>query len=142
MFKKKVFTAVLAAAVGSSLLVGAVGVPQQAVAASNMVPNYEVKLLMDPSKVLGSDFKLTSTVKSAFGMPDTVTKMNVEFLDTNAKDIYNNGWSPRVRKTEGEKRYGAIYRSMADQKCRWHRYGIRRGSFLQNGQPSDGVQQA
>jgi len=110
MLKKKAFTAVLAAIVGSSLLVGAVGAPEPAAAASNMVPNYEVKLLMDPSKVLGSDFKLTSTVRSAFGMPDTVTKMNVEFLDTNAKDIYNNGWSPRVRKTEGENDFELSYK--------------------------------
>ncbi|WP_244280106.1 hypothetical protein [Paenibacillus alginolyticus] len=75
-----------------------------------MVPNYEVNLLLNPSAVLGSDFKLTSSVKSAFGMPDSVTKMNVQFMDTNAKDIYNNGWSPRIRKTEGENDFELTYK--------------------------------
>jgi len=27
--------------------------------------------------------------------------MNVKYLDTDAKDIYNNGWSPHIRKMEG-----------------------------------------
>ncbi|NEW08392.1 hypothetical protein GK047_20555 [Paenibacillus sp. SYP-B3998] len=110
MRKKNVCTAVLAVIVGSSLLVGLSGAPKPAAAASNMVPNYEVKLLLDPSVVLGSDFKLAGSVKTAFGMPDSVTKMNVEFLDTNAKDIYNNGWSPRIRKTEGESNFELSYK--------------------------------
>ena len=33
-------------------------------------------------------------------MPDSVTKMNVEFLDTNAKDIYNNGVQGFVKQRE------------------------------------------
>lgn len=75
-----------------------------------MVPDYEVKLLMQPSAVLGSDGKLTSTVRAAFGMPSTVTKMNIEFLDTNAKDIYTNTWIPRIRKTEGESDFELTYK--------------------------------
>jgi hypothetical protein len=43
-------------------------------AASNMVPDYEVKLLLDPAIVLGSDHKLTPTVLSTFAMPTTVKK--------------------------------------------------------------------
>lgn len=110
MFKKKALKLVMAALVGTSALVGFGGVPHSASAASNMVPDYEVKLLLNPNVVLGSDFKLTSTVRSAFGMPETVTKMNVQFLDTNAKDIYNNGWSPRIRKTEGENDFELSYK--------------------------------
>src|ERR1700760_3509646 len=79
-------------------------------AASNMVPDYEVKLLMDPSVVLGSDFKLTPTVLSTFSMPTTVTKMNVQFLDTSSEPIYNAGWSPRMRKTEGEADFELTYK--------------------------------
>ncbi|KAF3190630.1 hypothetical protein TWF788_008151 [Orbilia oligospora] len=79
-------------------------------AASNMAPDYEVKLLMNPTVVLGTDNKLTPTVLSTFGMPTTVTKMNVQFLDKNNKEIYNAGWSPRIRKTEGESDFELTYK--------------------------------
>jgi hypothetical protein len=79
-------------------------------AASNMVPDYEVKLLLNPTAVLGTDNKLKPTVLSTFSMPTTVTKMNVQFLDDNAKDIYNNGWSPRIRKTEGDSTFELTYK--------------------------------
>ncbi|KAF2464383.1 uncharacterized protein BDR25DRAFT_381170 [Lindgomyces ingoldianus] len=79
-------------------------------AASNMVPNYEVKLLMNPTAVLGTDNKLKPTVLSTFAMPTSVTKMNVQFLDTNAKDIYNAGWSPRIRKMEGGSNFELTYK--------------------------------
>jgi hypothetical protein len=78
--------------------------------ASNLVPDYEVKLLMEPSAVLGSDNKLKDTVLSTFSMPTSVTKMNVQFLDTDTKDIYNNGWSPRIRKMEGANKFELTYK--------------------------------
>ncbi|SDX54952.1 hypothetical protein [Paenibacillus sp. CF384] len=110
MFKRLLLTASLAITVGATLLMGSSMEPTTAHAASNMVPDYEVKLLLNPAVVLGSDFKLTSTVLSTFSMPTTVTKMNVAFLDTSAKDIYNNGWSPRIRKTEGESDFELSYK--------------------------------
>ncbi|WP_219834810.1 hypothetical protein [Paenibacillus sp. R14(2021)] len=110
LFKRLIGTATLAVTLGATLLTGTSVHPTPAHAAGNMVPDYEVKLLMNPSTVLGSDFKLTSTVLSTFAMPTTVTKMNVAFLDTNAKDIYNNGWSPRIRKTEGESDFELSYK--------------------------------
>jgi hypothetical protein len=79
-------------------------------AASNMVPDYEVKLLLDPAIVLGSDHKLTPTVLSTFAMPTTVTKMNVQFLDTSTEEIYNTGWSPRLRKIEGVADFEETYK--------------------------------
>ncbi|KAK3353373.1 hypothetical protein B0T25DRAFT_590953 [Lasiosphaeria hispida] len=82
-----------------------------AIADPNMTPDYEVKLLMDPSVVLNpSDHKLTPTVLSTFAMPTSVTKMNVQFLDTSAKEIYAAGWSPRIRKTEGENDFELTYK--------------------------------
>jgi hypothetical protein len=75
-----------------------------------MVPNYEVKLLMNSTVVLGPDFKLLPVVLEAFDMPTNVTKMNVQFLDTIAKDIYNNGWSPRIRKKEGASKFELTYK--------------------------------
>ncbi|KAM7210939.1 hypothetical protein V8F06_013674 [Rhypophila decipiens] len=81
-------------------------------AASNMVPDYEVKLLMNATAVLDptNSYKLKPSVLSAFSMPTSVTKMNVQFLDTNTKQIYNAGWSPRIRKTEGESGFELTYK--------------------------------
>lgn len=94
----------------------------QAVAASNMVPDYEVKLLMNPNVVLDADHKLKSTVLSTFNMPTSVTKMNVLFMDTNAKDIYGNTWIARIRKTEGESDFELTYKK---------RYAIDNGNITE-----------
>lgn len=110
MRTRRPWVGALAATVCTALLAVTLSAPQPAKAASNMVPNYEVKLLLDPSVVLNSDNKLNSTVRSAFGMPDTVTKMNVQFMDTPDKDIYNNGWIARVRKMEGDKDFELTYK--------------------------------
>ncbi len=94
----------------------------QAIAASNMVPDYEVKLLMNPNVVLDADHKLKSTVLSTFNMPTSVTKMNVLFMDTNAKDIYGNTWIARIRKTEGESDFELTYKK---------RYAIDNGNITE-----------
>lgn len=93
-----------------------------AVAASNMVPDYEVKLLMNPNVVLDADHKLKSTVLNTFNMPTSVTKMNVLFMDTNAKDIYGNTWIARIRKTEGESDFELTYKK---------RYAIDNGNITE-----------
>ena len=79
-------------------------------AAPNMVPDYEVKLLLQPTAVLGSDNKLLPTVLSAFAMSTSVIKMNVQFVDDDNKTIYNAGWSPRIRKMEGEDKIELTYK--------------------------------
>lgn len=70
--------------------------------ASNMVPNYEIKLLMKPEVVLGPDNKLENAVLSTFAIPASVEKMNVQFLDTDTKDLDNSGWNLRIRKMEND----------------------------------------
>lgn len=82
----------------------------RAQAEPNMTPDYEVKVLLDPTVVLGSDQKLTSAVLSTFSMPTTVTKMNVQFLDTDGKGMYNAGWSPRIRKIEDKDKFELTYK--------------------------------
>lgn len=79
-------------------------------AVPNMLPEYEVRLQLNPAKVLGPDHKLTGTVLSAFDMPPTVSKFNVQFLDKSCKEIYNAGWSPRIRKTENEDDFELTYK--------------------------------
>lgn len=68
---------------------------------TNMTPNYEVRLLLDPDAVLSSKLELADTVLSTFHVAST-TKMNVQFLDTCSKDIYIAGWSARIRKAEND----------------------------------------
>lgn len=103
-------TASVLATVAATAVSALALVPGSAGAAANMTPDYEVKLLMNPATTLGSDRKPTAAVLSAFGAPSTVTKMNVQFLDTSAKDLYTAGWSPRIRKTEGESGFELTYK--------------------------------
>jgi hypothetical protein len=93
---------------------------------STLVPDYEVKLLLKPSEALGSDKKLSDAVRSAFSMPSGVTKMNVQFLDADPPEIYQHGWSPRLRKMEGDEGFELTYKK---------RYPI---NYDRNG-PSDGT---
>ncbi|EON69911.1 hypothetical protein W97_09175 [Coniosporium apollinis CBS 100218] len=78
--------------------------------ASNLVPDYEIKLLLKPSEVLGSDNKLKDAVLSAFSIPSSTKKMNIQFVDTKNQDIYTNGWSLRIRKTEGANKFELTYK--------------------------------
>lgn len=103
---KNVLAALLAIWLAAALLAA----PQAAHSASNMVPDYEVKLMLDPAVVLNSDHKLKSSVRDAFDMPSTVTKMNVQFMDTDDLDLYNNGWSARIRKIEDEDDFELTYK--------------------------------
>jgi hypothetical protein len=70
--------------------------------ASNMTPDYEVKLLLKPSAVLNSEKELTSTVLAAFDIRLSPIKQTIQYLDTPGKDLYATGWSARIRKTENE----------------------------------------
>ncbi|KAL7947120.1 hypothetical protein V8C42DRAFT_344004 [Trichoderma barbatum] len=79
-------------------------------ASGPMVPDYEVHLLMNPTAVLGSDFKLTPTVLSTFSMPTTVTKINVQYLDTTTEDLHVNGWSCRIRNIENKDDFDLTYK--------------------------------
>jgi len=78
--------------------------------ASNLVPDYEVKVLLKPSEVLGSNNKLKDAVLSAFSIPSSTKKMNIQFVDTKKQDTYTNGWNLRIRKTEGEDEFELTYK--------------------------------
>jgi hypothetical protein len=70
--------------------------------ASSLVPNFEVKVLLNASKVLGSDNKLKDEVLSAFRIPSSTTKMNIQFVDSKERELDAKGWNLRIRKSEGE----------------------------------------
>ncbi|WP_336790036.1 hypothetical protein [Paenibacillus sp. MMO-177] len=110
MFKRSLRTTAVVFLIGAAFMTEAAGAPSPAPAASGMFPDYEVKLLMNPKTTLGPDYKLTSSVLNAFSMPRKTTKMNVAYLDTNSKDITNNGWSIRIRKIEDEDHFELTYK--------------------------------
>lgn len=88
----------------------AFALPMALAADGPMVPDYEVHLLLNPTAVLDSDFKLTPTVLSTFSMPTTVTKINVQYIDTVSEVLYNNGWSCRIRNIENESGFDLTYK--------------------------------
>lgn len=75
----------------------------------NMVPDYEVRLRLDPGKVLGFNQEPAEDVKTAFDV-STITALNVQFLDKNCKEIYTSGWSPRIRKMENKNNLELTYK--------------------------------
>ncbi|KAK5046120.1 hypothetical protein LTR84_008577 [Exophiala bonariae] len=77
---------------------------------SNLVPDFEVKLLLNPSKVLDSNNKLAGVVQSEFSIQQDVKTMSVQFVDNKTKDIYNSGWNLRIRRTEGAKKIELTYK--------------------------------
>lgn len=98
MSKKAMFFASIV--LGASLLtVGAA--PSATVHASGTaVPNYEVKWYLDPAVVLNSEHKLKNSILDEFDMPSTVEKMNVEYLDSDDRELNEEGWNVRIRKKE------------------------------------------
>lgn len=76
----------------------------------NMTPDYEVKLLLNSTLVLDSNHELTSDILSDFGMPTNTTNINVQFLDTSCKEIFNAGWSTRIRKFKDENEFELTYK--------------------------------
>ncbi|OAL55715.1 hypothetical protein IQ07DRAFT_583158 [Pyrenochaeta sp. DS3sAY3a] len=75
-----------------------------------MNPDFEVKVLLKASAVLGSDNKPNDAVASAFSLSGGAKKMNVQFFDTNCQEIYKSGWSLRIRKSEGENEFEVNYK--------------------------------
>ncbi|KAJ6127666.1 hypothetical protein N7523_003278 [Penicillium sp. IBT 18751x] len=59
--------------------------------ASYKIPDYEIRLLVNPSAMLSSKNELTDSIRSVIEIPATVTKLNFRFLDTNSKELFNAG---------------------------------------------------
>ncbi|KAJ9663313.1 hypothetical protein H2198_000830 [Neophaeococcomyces mojaviensis] len=92
--------------------------------ASNLVPDFEVKVLLKPSEVLGSNNKFKDEVVSAFDISSDTKKMSIQFVDTKDQDAYTEGWSLRIRKTEGRRKFELTYKK---------RYSISDGSSTSTG---------
>lgn len=77
---------------------------------ANAIPNYEVKINMNPSVVLNSSNDLKSSIKGIFNMPDSVTKIAMNYLDSSYLDLNDYGWDVRVRKMEGKDAFEFDYK--------------------------------
>ncbi|MBB3108292.1 hypothetical protein FHS18_000320 [Paenibacillus phyllosphaerae] len=78
-------------------------------ASANMVPGYEVKFLLKSGSVLGSDYKPTSALKSAFGL-GSATSLGVEYFDTDALELDEQGWDVRFRKKSNKSNFEINYK--------------------------------
>ncbi|KAM7185524.1 hypothetical protein V8F20_011780 [Naviculisporaceae sp. PSN 640] len=72
-----------------------------------MTPDFEVKLLLDPSTVLdAATSRPVPSFLSLFNLDPQATtpiQMTIQFLDTDTtQEIYHAGWSPRIRRMKDE----------------------------------------
>ncbi|UKZ74664.1 hypothetical protein TrVFT333_002334 [Trichoderma virens FT-333] len=79
-----------------------------------MTPDYEVRLQLDPARVLNSEHELVSAVLESLKVSATPLQMNVQFLDNCSKDIYDAGWCVRIRKVEGKSHHELTYKKRYD----------------------------
>ncbi|ERS95116.1 uncharacterized protein SPSK_10392 [Sporothrix schenckii 1099-18] len=94
-----------------SLLTAVLALPAAILAADGpMVPDYEIHLQLDPTVVLDSNFRLVSAVIDEFAMPTTVTKKNVQYIDTLDKALDAQGWSCRIRNVENKSGFDLTYK--------------------------------
>lgn len=75
-----------------------------------LVPNYEVKALLDASKTLEPEGKLRDSVKAVWGVVKKPKKINIQFIDTPDQKIYKSGWALRIRHTEGDDEIELTYK--------------------------------
>ncbi|NNG37827.1 hypothetical protein HJ588_00870 [Flexivirga sp. ID2601S] len=69
-------------------------------AASNATPNYEIKLDLGPTALSGG--APTEAVQAAFGITGGGSQLSYEYVDTDALDLNNEGWSVRLRNQQGD----------------------------------------
>lgn len=82
----------------------------QAYAASNAIPSYEVKFLLDSNDVLTSSGSLQASVNAAFAITSAPKRQLVEYFDTNDQDLNGEGWNVRFRKKEDKTNYELTYK--------------------------------
>lgn len=66
------------------------------------VPNYEVKLFLDPAKVLSVEFKPNKEVDKALSLTNSSRKISMLFLETRPHQLHQEGWNIRLRRMEGD----------------------------------------
>jgi hypothetical protein len=64
------------------------------------VPNYEVKLFLDPSKVLTVESKPNKDADRVLNLRDSNRKIAMQFLDAHPHQLHQEGWNARFRRFE------------------------------------------
>lgn len=79
-------------------------------AAENMVPDYEVKLLLDSNQVLNEEKQLKKEYRELWNMEDTYETTGVLYVDTPDLTFNGQGWINRVRVKESSKKFELTYK--------------------------------
>jgi hypothetical protein len=75
---------------------------QTARAQQPTVPDFEVKLPLNPAHVLAKGHTPKDSVIKALGLKGSVTELRMLFLDGKGKELHRAGWDVRIRKVEDE----------------------------------------
>ena len=91
-----------------------------AYAKENMVPDYEMKFLLDSGKVFNDDYKLDSEYRDFFDTGKKYETVGVLYLETEDYDFSNEGWYNRIRIKEDSDKFDLTYKK---------RYSIENGDI-------------
>jgi hypothetical protein len=88
----------------------AVSVAVPAHAADHADPGFQVKLLVDPTKILGAGGTPLATADTAFGLGKASGVEAAEYLDSTSRQLQNQGWSVRVRHDDNDDEVKETYK--------------------------------
>lgn len=105
------------AAVFSSFFI-CLSVPVQA--KENMVPNYEIKFLLDSEEIVSNSGKLQKDYRNLFETGSSYETISVLYIETEDYDFNNQGWCNRLRTKENSDKFELTYKK---------RYSIQNGNI-------------
>lgn len=85
-------------------------VPTRVYAAKNLVPDYEVKLLLDSTEVLNSDNLLKKNFRENFDIGKSYDEASVLYVDTSDLLFNQAGWNNRIRIKEDSNKFELTYK--------------------------------
>lgn len=89
-------------------------------AKENMVPDYEMKFLLDSSQVLDNKNELNSEFRDFFDTGKKYNTIGVMYLETEDYDFSNEGWYNRIRIEEDSNKFDLTYKK---------RYSVENGDI-------------
>lgn len=111
---RKLVKTVAVTVLGSAVLFTGWSTTPEVNAASNAVPGYEVKFLLDSDEVLTSGGGLSTAVNQAFDIASSPERLMVEYFDTDALELNDESWNVRLRKKESKSDYELTYKKRFD----------------------------
>lgn len=79
-------------------------------AKENIIPNYEVKFLLDSDCVLNSDHLLKKEYRNTFSTGKDYKTIGVLYMDTEDRDFDIQGWTNRIRTEDDSKDFELTYK--------------------------------